>query len=92
MTLGLSQIPVGVFTCVPLLMGIKTFRRLQAVLDCHHDALVLGAVDPNRGVKLCAILPGTSFRSETRSVGTVFQLVTTQEWDWCAEQSETAHP
>ena len=56
LTLGEYEIPMGVFTLdvqgVPLLIGIKTLRRLQAVLDCHHDVLVLGAVDPSRGVKL----------------------------------------
>ena len=55
-TLGQKQVPMGVFTLdvqgVPLLIGIKTLRRLRAVLDCHHDVLVLGAVDPRRGVKL----------------------------------------
>ena len=54
--LGQHAVPMGVYTLdvsgVPLLIGIKTLRRLHAVLDCHRDVLVLGAVDPNRGVQL----------------------------------------
>ena len=54
--LGQQAVPMRVYTLdvsgVPLLVGIKTLRRLRAVIDCHRDVLVLGAVDPNRGVQL----------------------------------------
>ena len=54
--LGQQAVPMGVYNLdvsgVPLLVGIKTLRRLRAVIDCHRDVLVLGAVDPNRGVQL----------------------------------------
>ncbi|CAE7706187.1 GIP [Symbiodinium sp. CCMP2456] len=55
-TLGQQQVPMGIFTLdvvgVPLLIGIKTLRRLCSVLDCHRGVLVMGAVDPHRGIKL----------------------------------------
>ena len=61
LTLGQREVPMGVFTLdvqgVPLLIGIKALRRLHAVLDCHYDVLVLGAIDASRGVKLrCSLL------------------------------------
>ena len=37
---------------VPLLVGIKTLRRLQAVLDFHRDVVVFGTIDPSKGVPL----------------------------------------
>ncbi|CAE7725645.1 RE2 [Symbiodinium sp. CCMP2592] len=55
-TLGTHQVPMGIYTLdvegVPLLIGIKTLRRLRSVIDCHRDIPVMGAVDPNRGIQL----------------------------------------
>ena len=72
--LGQQAVPMGVYTLdvsgVPLLVGIKTLRRLRAVIDCRRDVLVLGAVDPNRGVQVKAQLFWTpSTGSETGSAG-----------------------
>ncbi|CAE7470265.1 unnamed protein product [Symbiodinium sp. CCMP2592] len=55
-TLGARKVPMGIYTLdvegVPLLIGIKTLRRLRSVIDCHRDVLVMGAVDPHRGIQL----------------------------------------
>ncbi|CAE7247762.1 unnamed protein product [Symbiodinium sp. CCMP2592] len=54
--LGELCVNLGVFTLdvqgVPLLIGVKTLRRLHAVLDFHRDVIVFGAVDPSKGVPL----------------------------------------
>ena len=52
-TVGDQAVQLGVFTMdvtgVPLLLGIKSLRRLQAVLDFDRSVAVFAAVDPRLG-------------------------------------------
>ena len=49
--LGELCINLAIYT-LDVVVGIKTLRRLQAVLDFHRDVVVFGAIDPSKGVPL----------------------------------------
>ena len=55
-TVGDQAVQLGVFTMdvtgVPLLLGIKSLRRLQAVLDFDRSVAVFAAVDPGLAIHL----------------------------------------
>ena len=55
-TVGDQAVQLGVFTMdvtgVPLLLGIKSLRRLQAVLDFDRCVAVFAAVDPGLAIHL----------------------------------------